>query len=113
MKSQPFPMPHDIFVGESIQHYMTRKGVRSVPFDVPRMIGSYYATSTVAVVTAMDPWRVQGHMEYQDKGIPPVVGTGFDVKHDGKKFSIGSGSSKHTFYFKNIGFVNKERKEQE
>lgn len=34
----------------------------------------------------------------------------FNVKHDGTKFSVGSGSGKTTYYFKNIGFNDRKSK---
>lgn len=107
MNKQSFPMPHDIFVGESIEAYQTRKGVRSVPFEVP-LVRYNYANGTTAVIQAMDPWRVQGQLDFRWKSELGAEGDEFNVKHDGKKFSVGSGSGKHTFYFKNIGFVNKD-----
>ncbi len=59
------------------------------PFHVPRRVAYGISSGTFAVIDAMTPERVKGSI-----GEKP-----FDVKHDGKVFAVGGGSSKMRFYF--------------
>lgn len=96
MKGAPMFVYADQKVGESMETYRAR--TKTCPFRIPMMRYSDRMGLT-AEIHVMTPERVSGVMCYFE----PYTehNRAFDVKHDGKKFSIGSGSSKHTFYFKN------------
>ena len=70
------------------------------PFVIPFCLwGS--PTDTMAHISAMTADRVRGTVMFTNAG--EEVRRPFDVKHDGKVFSVGSGSAKQRFYFENWG----------
>lgn len=88
-------IPGDAKVGETSEQYRLRK---LCPFNIPLMRYSN-RTDTTAEIQTLTTERVSGLLNYGE--LYKENNRTFDVKHDGKKFSIGSGSSKQTFYFNN------------
>jgi hypothetical protein len=67
------------------------------PFNIPRRAGYTklgVSLSTIACIREMTPERVKGSIPYSG-----TKSQAFNVKHDGKSFAVGSGSSKMRFYF--------------
>jgi hypothetical protein len=99
MHFKSMPLLADIRVGETTGAYERRKGIREVPFLVPQKIHGM-KTGFTAHITEFTLTRVVGDLMFRDwKG--KVISRTFNVKHDLTKFSVGSGSGKSTFYFKN------------
>lgn len=83
-------------VGETKETYRAR--TKTCPFNIP-LVRYGRKSGTVASIQVMTSERVQGMLLHGELYV--AYDRAFDVKHDGEKFSVGSGSGKHTFYFKN------------
>lgn len=88
----------DQIVGESKETYRAR--TKTCPFNIP-FVRNGNVSSTVAEIQTMSLGRVVGQIRWSDHDDGEVCAQRFNVKHDGTKFSVGSGSGKQTFYFKN------------
>ncbi len=63
--------------------------------NIPKRTNGAVNRNIIAVIHTMTNERVKGsiHYGYSDVSWP------FDVKHNGKMFTVGSGSGKKRFYF--------------